>query len=514
MNYLWARVLLPVQILLWRREKPLIIKMLFNSLHFLLFFVLVTTTYYLLPHKYRWFLLLASSCYFYMAFVPVYVLIILFAIVIDYYAGIYIETSSGKKRKLFLTISLIANIGILVVFKYYNFISENLNIAFNAIAHQNVLPHISILLPIGLSFHTFKAMSYTIGVYRGDHVAERKFGIFALYGLFYPLLVAGPIERAQSLLPQFYEKHNFDYRRVTDGLKIMAWGLFKKVVVADRLAIVVDNVYKNPYEHSGLTLIIATVFFSFQIFSDFSGYSDMAIGAGQVMGFRLMDNFNRPYQAKSISEFWRRWHISLSTWFRDYLYITIGGNKVTVSRWYFNLLFVFLVSGLWHGANWTFIVWGALHGFYIIFSLVTGNTRKSIKVLTHLNRHEDLNKALQVISTFGLVTIGWILFRAGSIADALYIIKASVFGLPKDICSLLHGLPLNMNLGVTNIQLLICMGAIAMMECIHVMQNKFKLREWLEAKPTYMRWGIYYLAFFMILFLGVYEERQFIYFQF
>lgn len=488
--------------------------MLFNSFHFLVFFIIVTTIYFLLPHNYRWLLLLASSCYFYMAFVPIYILIIAFTVVIDFFAGIFLETSRGKQRKLFLVASLIANIGVLGIFKYYNFISDNLNVVLNGIGLRNSFPHMSILLPIGLSFHTFRAMSYTIEIYRGKQIAERNFGIYALYVMFYPLLVAGPIERPHNLLHQFYEKHHFDYQRVTDGLKLMAWGLFKKVVVADRLATVVDHVYNNPYEHTGLSLIIATLFFSFQIFCDFSGYSDMAIGAGQVMGFKLMENFNRPYHSKSISEFWRRWHISLSTWFRDYLYISLGGNRVPVPRWYINLFFVFLVSGLWHGANWTYVIWGALHGFYIIFSLTTENFRKTLSQLAGLNKYHRINKVVQVITTFILVTGAWIFFRAQSVADALYIIKFSVSGLKETFYNLLHHLPWNLNLGITGTQLLICIGAIVLMEYIHIIQNKYELREWLRKKPIYLRWGIYYTGFLLILFLGVFENRQFIYFQF
>ncbi len=333
--------------------------MLFNTVHFAIFFIIVTLLYFAVPHKYRWLLLLLSSCYFYMCFIPVYILILGFTIVVDYFAGIFLEIKNTAKRKYFLIASLIANIGVLAVFKYYNFINENLTIILHGTGFHNPIPYLSILLPIGLSFHTFQAMSYTIEIYRGNLKAERHFGIYALYVMFYPQLVAGPIERPQNLIHQFYEKHIFDYQRITDGLKLMAWGLFKKVVIADRLAILVNQVYDNPTNYKGLPLIFATIFFSFQIFCDFSGYSDMAIGAAKVMGFKLMTNFNRPYSSKSISEFWKRWHISLSTWFRDYLYISFGGNRVSIPRWYFNLFFVFLVSGLWHGAKWTFVIWGA-----------------------------------------------------------------------------------------------------------------------------------------------------------
>ncbi len=488
--------------------------MIFNSLHFLFFFTIITTTYFLIPQKYRWFLLLAGSCYFYMAFIPVYILIMAFTIVIDYFAGIFIETSSGRKRKLFLIASIFANISILAIFKYYNFINQNVTMLLHYIGVENPIRLMSILLPLGLSFHTFKAMSYTIEVYRGNQKAERNFGIYALYSMFFPLLVAGPIERPQNLLHQFYEKHYFDYERVVDGLKVMAWGLFKKVVIADRLAIVVDHVYNNPHEHAGLSLIIATIFFSFQIFCDFSGYSDIAIGAGKVMGFRLAENFNRPYHSRSLSEFWKRWHISLSTWFKDYLYISLGGNRVAVPRWYFNLFFVFLVSGLWHGANWTFIAWGALHGFYVIFALMTQNIRLAFTRLTGLNEYPMLRNMIQMLTTYFLVTFAWIFFRANSVSDAFYIIQHSVSGLAENFYNLFHNLPLNLNLGVTSTELTIGIGAIILMEGIHLIQYKHKIGDWVKTQPIYLRWGIYYASLFMILFLGVYENRQFIYFQF
>ena len=325
--------------------------MLFNSFHFLFFFIIVTTIYFLLPHNKRWVLLLLSSCYFYMAFVPVYILILGFTIVVDYFAAILIENSAGKKRRLFLVCSLIANIGILCVFKYYNFINTNFSFLLHGFGLSNPIPYLSILLPIGLSFHTFQAMSYTIEVYRGKQKTERHFGIYALYVMFYPQLVAGPIERPQNLLHQFREKHSFDTDRIFEGLKIIIWGLFKKLVIADRLGIYVNGAYNNVAEQNGMTLLLATLFFSFQVYCDFSGYSDIAIGTAKVMGFNLMTNFRRPVFAKTTGEFWKRWHISLSTWFKDYLYFPMGGSKVSVPRWYFNLMVVFLISGLWHGAR-------------------------------------------------------------------------------------------------------------------------------------------------------------------
>jgi D-alanyl-lipoteichoic acid acyltransferase DltB (MBOAT superfamily) len=449
-----------------------------------------------------------------MAFVPVYILILGFTIVIDYFAGIFLENSLGKKKKWFLIASLIANIGVLAIFKYYNFLNENLSVLLHGAGYQNPIPYLSILLPIGLSFHTFQAMSYTIEVYRGNFKAERNFGIYALYVMFYPQLVAGPIERPQNLLHQFYEKHYFDYKRVTDGLKLMAWGLFKKVIIADRIAVIVDNVYNNPTEHQGLSLITATVFFSFQIFCDFSGYSDMAIGAAKVMGFKLMTNFNRPYHSKSIHEFWSRWHISLSTWFKDYLYISIGGNRVTIPRWYLNLFIVFIISGLWHGANWTFVIWGALHGFYLVFALITKDTRFKITKIIGLDKLPRFNNVLQILITFFLATFAWIFFRAKSVEVAFYIIKNSITGLYKDFSNIIHQLPVNLHLGVTKTELFIGIAAIILMETIHIMQSKYNLKEWINSRPIFLRWSIYYAVVLMIIFLGVYENRQFIYFQF
>ncbi len=396
--------------------------MLFNSFHFVFFFLIVTSAYFILPHKYRWLLLLLSSCYFYMAFVPIYILILGFTIVVDYFAGIMIENAQGKKRKLYLVYSLIANIGVLCVFKYYNFINTNIGFLLKGFAIENPIPYLSILLPIGLSFHTFQAMSYTIEVYRGNQKAERHFGIYSLYVMFYPQLVAGPIERPQNLLYQFRQKYDFEYDRVVSGLKLMLWGIFKKLVIADRLAIYVNAVYNNSHHHSGLSLLVATIFFAFQIYCDFSGYSDIAIGASRVMGFKLMTNFNRPYFSKSIAEFWKRWHISLSTWFKDYLYITLGGNKVSVPKWYLNLFIVFLVSGLWHGANFTFIAWGAINGFYLVFALVTQKYRNQANALL-LDKIPVVKNAVQIGITFLLCCFAWIFFRATSMEQAIYIVK-------------------------------------------------------------------------------------------
>lgn len=481
--------------------------MLFNSYNFLVFFIVVTSLYFIIPHQKRWLLLLFASCYFYMAFVPVYILILGFTIVIDYFAGIQIEKATDQKRKLFLILSLIANIGVLVFFKYFNFINFNLTFLFKSFNYHNPLPYLSILLPIGLSFHTFQAMSYTIEVYRGNHPAEKHFGIYALYVMFYPQLVAGPIERPQNILYQFRQKHNFNYNLVTSGLKLATWGLFKKVVIADRLSVVVDSVYNHPQNFNSLGLIVATVFFAFQIYCDFSGYSDMAIGIARVMGFKLMTNFNKPYQAKSLNEFWLRWHISLSSWFRDYLYIPLGGNRVSIPRWYLNLLIVFVISGLWHGASWTYIIWGALHGFYLIFALITKSFRQKFNHAVFIDKFSFLS----VLTTFLLVCFAWIFFRADNLQIAFYIVKNMFTGIPSLIKNPHH---IIQDYGLNNKEMALSIFLIVFLEGFNYLQSHKKILQVFAQKPVYIRWIAYYALLMMILVFGEFSDRQFIYFQF
>lgn len=490
--------------------------MLFNSWHFFVFFIIITTTYFLIPHKYRWFLLLASSCWFYMAFVPIYILILGFTIVVDYFAGLYLEKTEGRIQKFFFIVGLAVNILILAAFKYYNFINNNITAMLSGFHVQNPFPVLTILLPIGLSFHTFQAMSYIIEVYRGEQKAEHNFGIYALYVMFYPQLVAGPIERPQNLLHQFYEEHHFDYKRVTDGLKLMAWGLFKKAVIADRVASFVSYVYDKPYEQHGFSLLIATFMFAFQIFCDFSGYSDMAIGAAQVMGFDLMKNFNRPYHSRSVTEFWRRWHISLSTWLLDYVfkpmqmgmrYYGLMGNILTI-------LVTFLISGIWHGANWTFVIWGGLQGLYLIIGLLTKPVRAKMVSFIRLDKFPKVYHAVQVAVTFSLITFSWIFFRAKNVSEAFYIVKTIAMGFVDGLYDLVHRIPLGLELRIPGSTIIIATLAIALMETVHVMQNKYTIREWIRTKPLYFRWLTYYSLIMLILLFGVFEDQQFIYFQF
>ncbi|NLV72827.1 MAG: MBOAT family protein [Actinobacteria bacterium] len=485
--------------------------MLFNSYEFLIFFPVVTVLYFLLPHKYRWAMLLVASCVFYMAFIPIYILVLFATIVIDYVAAIYIAKSTGRRRKVLLAAGVVPIVLILAVFKYLDFLSGSFGAIANAFGLHYPIGVINIILPLGLSFHTFQGLSYVIEVYRGRQEPERHPGIFAVYVMFYPQLVAGPIERPSNLLHQFREVHGFDAQRVVDGLKLMLWGLFKKMVIADRLAVFVGEVYGAPEAHSGLGLALATLFFAIQIYCDFSGYSDIAIGAAQVMGFRLMTNFNRPYHAVSLSEFWKRWHISLSTWFRDYLYIPLGGNRVPKWRWQFNLFVTFLVSGLWHGANWTFVIWGALHGFYLILGLWTRGARETAARVTRLERHRTIRRMLGAVWVFVLVCFAWIFFRAESLDQAVLIVRRLFGGWqlhPSYVSATLD------KMGVSAVDVVILLLSIGFMELVHLWQSSEEERRLFARSRAPVRWLIGYGLVFAILVAGVFSNNQFIYFQF
>ena len=396
--------------------------MLFNSIEFALFFPIVTAIFFLSPQRWRVSWLLAASCFFYMAFIPAYIAILFVTILIDYVAGMYIEKVAGRKRTALLCVSIVSTCSVLFAFKYLNFFTSSFVGTASLFGWH--IPHaaVSIILPIGLSFHTFQSLSYVIEVYRGTQRAERNFIVYATYVMFFPQLVASPIERPQNLLHQFREWHAFDYTNVTSGLKRMAWGFFKKLVVADRLALYVNDVYAAPRHYNGLQLTIATFFFAYQIYCDFSGYSDIAIGAAQVLGFRLMENFRTPYYSRSVSEFWSRWHISLSTWFKDYLYIPLGGSRVNVGRHIANLLLTFAISGLWHGANWTYVCWGCLNGLYLVSGWLTKDWRNRFFSLIGLQQNTLVRKAIMQLSTFSLICLAWIVFRAQNLSDAAYVI--------------------------------------------------------------------------------------------
>jgi alginate O-acetyltransferase complex protein AlgI len=476
--------------------------MLFNSVEFLIFFPVVTILYFLLPQRWRWLHLLIASCVFYMSFIPVYILILFFTIVIDYIAGILIENAEGRKRKLFLLLSIVANVGVLAVFKYYNFFTDNVNFLLHDIGiNSPSVPYLNIVLPIGLSFHTFQAMSYTIEVYFGRQPAERHFGIYSLYVMFYPQLVAGPIERPQNLLHQFREKYSIDYNRMRTAFFLMAWGFFQKVVIADRLSLYVDPVFNHPGDFNGLNICIATLFFCFQIYCDFSAYTDIARGAAHMMGFNLIKNFNQPYHAVTVTEFWSRWHMSLSTWFKDYLYIPLGGNRGTAFRTYRNLAIVFIVSGLWHGASWAFVVWGALHGVYVIAERIFAK------------QYQLVPAAAKRLITFGLVWFAWIFFRATSLTDATLLISRAFNFTAENSFKLGFFKFKTYDISKENIVLSFLM--IMVLLGINTIQYRYKnLSEKIFSLPFYARWSIYYMLLFMILQYGVFTKNSFIYFQF
>lgn len=406
---------------------------------------------------------------------------------------------------------MIANLGILFIFKYFNFFTESLAHIFDFIDVDVWIPQYNLLLPMGISFYTFQTLSYTIDVYRGTIKPEKHFGIFALYVTFFPQLVAGPIERSDRLLPQFYQEHKFNYENVTNGLKRMTWGFFKKIVIADRIAVMVNTVYNNPTNYQGLPLVIATLAFGVQIYCDFSGYSDIAIGAAKVMGFDLMENFKRPYFSKSISEFWRRWHISLSSWFKDYLYIPLGGNRVKVSRAYFNLFFTFLISGLWHGASWTFVLWGALHGIYLVLGKVFEPLKRGLIELLGLRKTPTIHKIMQILITDSLVMFAWIFFRANTISDAFYIIKNLFVNFTVHPISILNTL---FNMGLNNVDTPVIIISVLILFFVSIIQRNQSITGLINKQHAILRYSVYYILLMYMIFFSYLGNSQFIYFQF
>jgi D-alanyl-lipoteichoic acid acyltransferase DltB (MBOAT superfamily) len=420
------------------------------------------------------------------------------------------KIESKAKRKKWLYLSIISNLGILFGFKYFNFFSENIQHIFNQYNILYEIPFFNALLPVGISFYTFQTLSYTIDVYNNKTQAQKHLGVFAVYVSFFPQLVAGPIERSNHLLPQFFEKHEFSYSRVKSGLQKMLWGFYKKIVIADNLAILVDGVYNNIDNYSGIALIVATIFFTFQIYCDFSGYSDIAIGSARVMGFELRENFKRPYFSKSIQEFWQRWHITLSSWFKDYLYIPLGGNRVIKWKWYYNILITFLLSGLWHGANWTFIIWGGLHGSYLILAIIfktrKNNISEKIKSFSPI-----LNRLLDVSITFILVAFAWIFFRANNLTDALYVLNNIMPELSEysNVGTQFRGIGLYLNDIIKCLLLIILLIGFSTYERSGNVWNK------LQKKSKLIRWVLYYFLIYGLLFLAPHSTiNNFIYFQF
>lgn len=485
--------------------------MLFNSLEFIVFFPIVIALYFAMPHRYRWVLLLGASYYFYMSWKVEYILIIIFSTIVDYFCGLKMEGLPDKaSRKKFLYLSLGVNLSVLFIFKYLNFFSQSswrvfdtLNQNFIGLNIQDNPFLINVLLPVGISFYTFQTLSYTIDVYNGTTKPERHFGKFALYVSFFPQLVAGPIERSSQLLPQFHKDYNIDYLRIRSGLLLMLWGFFKKVVIADRLSLYVNEVYNNLSDYEAINTLIATYFFAFQIYCDFSGYSDIAIGIALVMGYKLMVNFRRPYFAENIRNFWGRWHISLSTWFRDYVYIPLGGNRVVKWRWYYNLFVVFLVSGLWHGANWTFIIWGALHGIYQVIGITTAKWQEKAGSKMFGNSF-SLKKLMHIFVTFHLVLFAWVFFRANNIGDA-FAVFGNILAFNADDVVNIFALKADMTIAII---------AIVFLILVDFMQERFSLRKVYYSISVPARWIFLILILVSIFVFGKFEEQDFLYFQF
>lgn len=473
--------------------------MLFNSPAYGIFLPVVFIIYWALPDRFRWMLLLVSSYYFYMSWNPKYVLLILTTTIVSYCAARLVESSySTRQKKIVLLYALIICLGLLFVFKYFNFFSESVVYLMSKIAIPMHPVTLKLLLPVGISFYTFQTLSYVIDVYRGDIKAEKNIGVYAAFISFFPQLVAGPIERARDLLPQITSKKEFDYDSASYGLKLMAFGFFKKLVIADNVSTYVDYAYNSLESCTGLDLFIAVFFFTFQIYCDFSGYSDIAIGTAKLLGINLTQNFKSPYFSTSIKEFWSRWHISLSTWFRDYVYIPLGGNRCSSIKRDRNLIITFLLSGLWHGANWTFVIWGGIHGLAQIIE-------------NHLPKRNEkkVYKFIAWIFVFAFCNIAWVFFRAPSLPDALYVIKTLITDLryPSRFRQ--------STLGIGDPESLYCLFFISVLAVYDLASKKTDVIKWISSRKPVARWTVYLLLIWIILaFMPPTGTSEFVYFQF
>lgn len=487
--------------------------MLFNSVEFLFFFPVVVFTVFILPAGIRNLFLLCRSLYFYMSWEPKYITLIGFSILVTYTAGRFIEKFETEKniklKKLSLTAAIFLNLAVLFVFKYYDFFALNVNTVLGS-----TLPFLKIALPVGISFFTFQVMGYVIDVYEGKLPAEKNLINYALFISFFPQLVAGPIERATNLLPQFYKTHRFEYSRVKDGLVLMAWGFFKKLVVADSVAAIVNTVYNDVASFTGIQLIIATVLFAFQIYGDFSGYSDIARGAAKVLGYDLMANFNRPYISKSFTEFWSRWHISLSGWFQDYIFQPIvWHSKKPAKAAYYAILTVFVVSGFWHGAAWTYVIWGLLHAAFRMFEVYTKKAKRKFYKKLNINTKGKMFSAFETAKTFLLVCFTYIFFRANTVTDAFYVIKNmfSDFGLIFSGGYFKARLDIIGFYSNNGVALVLC---ILFMLAVEKWTDGTNLPQRIAKCAAPVRWAFYYTILILIIFFGYFGQSQFIYFQF
>jgi alginate O-acetyltransferase complex protein AlgI len=478
--------------------------MLFNSFEYFLFLPAVVLVYFLLPFRWRNLFLLAGSYFFYMSWKWEFGFLMLFTSLVNYFAGLKISSTPERNtRRLWLTAAVILSLGVLVYFKYANFFIAEAAAILKSLGLKVSEYYLKVILPVGISFFTFQALSYTIDVYRGKMHVEKNPVEFTLFVSFFPQLVAGPIERATNLLGQFKKEQYFSSDRLLQGSKLILWGLFKKVVIADRLSSYVAQVYASPESFGGSTLLLATFFFAFQIYCDFSGYSDIAIGSAHILGFRLMQNFNLPYLATSIRDFWHRWHISLSTWFADYVYKPLGGNRVAAGRWIFNIMAVYLVSGLWHGANWTFITWGAVFGLLYLAEHY-GDLLLKKAGLDDFFYSSGILHIARVIFILTAVLVSWVFFRARNMSDAGYIVTHMLTGLDR--------IPY---LGSSAFETVLGLIFIMMLYGIQVLQYRGIISIYMSPSGVsrYLRWTGYAFILVMIAMFGVSSE-QFIYFQF
>ena len=478
--------------------------MLFHSFSFLIFFSIVFVIYWAIPHRFRWILLLITSYYFYMSWNTKYVFLILFTTVITYISALLLEnTTNIRRRKWILGTSIFFCLGTLFLFKYFDFFNHIFLDLLHVFSFELHTVTLNLLLPVGISFYTFQTMSYVIDVYRHNIHAEQHFGKYAAFISFFPQLVAGPIERAKNLLPQLNKQCEFDYDSATYGLKLMAWGYFKKMVIADNVSPYVQLVYDNPESFQGFSLVIATLLFSLQIYCDFSGYSDIAIGASKMLGINLMTNFRSPYFSKSLKEFWSRWHISLSTWFKDYVYIPLGGSHCHYLRKCFNLFITFLFSGLWHGANWTYVMWGGIHGTARVIEDVFTHKGNKIK-----NKHFNI---LKMFIIYIFCCFAWIFFVSESLSDAWYVITHLFTGIGTFDNYLLNGLMSMELLSFYNLILGLCILLLFIYDAINLHNDCIKI---VSHQPTVVRYTFYLFLLFLILYFKSSTQAEFVYFQF
>jgi alginate O-acetyltransferase complex protein AlgI len=482
--------------------------MLFNTIDFAVFLPIIFILYWFVVNKniLRQNLLIAISSYiFYGWWDWRFLSLIAFSTAVDYVVGNQLSITKKKNsRKLLLFTSVFVNLGFLAFFKYYNFFLENFVDAFSFFGHSINTNSLNIILPVGISFYTFQTLSYTIDIYKNKIKPSKDIVSFAAFVSFFPQLVAGPIERAKNLLPQFYQQRKFDYYNAVDGMRQILWGLFKKIVIADNCAVFADHIFNNYPDYSGSTLVLGAIFFTFQIYGDFSGYSDIAIGTARLFGFNLMQNFAFPYFSRDIAEFWRRWHISLSTWFRDYLYIPLGGSRGTNYKKIRNVFIIFLVSGFWHGANWTFIIWGALNALYFLPIMLLKRNRVNTDTVAKDSFFPSIKELVSMIITFSLTVLAWVFFRSESVNDAFAylfnIIDVSLFTLPDLITP-----------KIEMVYTLFCILILLLFEWMN-REKKYALDVANLSKPN--RWCIYFIVILMIITFGVFNQNTFIYFQF